>query len=406
MGPLEYGLSAVHWSWFLVPHGTLAYILLRHREHYQRSAVLMAACFDLGCVVYWLVPTAPPWWAGANGNMPPVRRIMAEAGERFWRRLWHPLYHSLQGNPFAAMPSLHFGTSVMAARILSQVGPRQAALGWAYALTLGFGLVYLGEHYVIDLLAGLALAEGIWRAGAAGGAVLRAIAGGRSAAGAAGRLMRTEERRLRARGRRDLRDEELDSSRIRGGRASDDESVGAFQALLQDRRKLLGGVAVVVLLVVRDLRRLPEAGRSRRRGPQARRRGLVLDRHRDRLQRARVRRLRRAVPRHPRRHARRRRSSRRLDLKASYQITMAGLAATRIFSAAGAGGIVLTYWALRKAGMPRRRAACRMVALPGPPVRRLPDRADRLRDPAAHPRPARRRARSAARSCRRRSRRS
>jgi len=163
VGPLEYGLSAIHWSWFLVPHGTLAYILLRHREHYQRSAVLMAACFDIGCVIYWLVPTAPPWWAAANGNMPPVRRIMAEAGERFWRRLWHPLYHSLQGNPFAAMPSLHFGTSVMAARILSQVGPGQAALGWAYALTLGFGLVYLGEHYVADLLAGLALAEGIWR---------------------------------------------------------------------------------------------------------------------------------------------------------------------------------------------------------------------------------------------------
>ena len=53
---------------------------------------------------------------------------------------------------------------------------------------------------------------------------------------------------------------------------------------------------------------------------------------------------------------------RRLDLRASYLITMSGLAATRIFSAAGAGGLVLTYWALRKAGMPRRRAACRMVA--------------------------------------------
>ena len=52
----------------------------------------------------------------------------------------------------------------------------------------------------------------------------------------------------------------------------------------------------------------------------------------------------------------------RLDLRASYQITMAGLAATRIFSAAGVGGVVLTYWALRKAGMPRRRSACRMVA--------------------------------------------
>jgi uncharacterized protein (TIRG00374 family) len=53
---------------------------------------------------------------------------------------------------------------------------------------------------------------------------------------------------------------------------------------------------------------------------------------------------------------------RRLDVHASYQITMAGLAATRIFSAGGAGGIALTYWALRKAGMPRRRTACRMVA--------------------------------------------
>ena len=160
---LDYGLSAVHWSWFLVPHGTLAYILLRHRDEFPRSAVLMAACFDLGCVVYWVLPTAPPWWAAQNGRMPPVRRIMAEAGERFWRRLWRPLYHSLQGNPFAAMPSLHFGTSVMSARVLSQVSRRHGALGWAYALTLGFGLVYLGEHYGVDLIAGLALAEGIWR---------------------------------------------------------------------------------------------------------------------------------------------------------------------------------------------------------------------------------------------------
>ncbi len=46
----------------------------------------------------------------------------------------------------------------------------------------------------------------------------------------------------------------------------------------------------------------------------------------------------------------------------SYEITMAGLAATRLFSAGGAGGIVLTYWALRKARMPRRETAARMVA--------------------------------------------
>jgi putative heme transporter len=52
----------------------------------------------------------------------------------------------------------------------------------------------------------------------------------------------------------------------------------------------------------------------------------------------------------------------RLKWRESYEITMAGLAATRLFSAGGAGGIVLTYWALRKAGMERRQTACRMVA--------------------------------------------
>jgi uncharacterized membrane protein YbhN (UPF0104 family) len=46
----------------------------------------------------------------------------------------------------------------------------------------------------------------------------------------------------------------------------------------------------------------------------------------------------------------------------SYQITMAGLAATRLFAAAGAGGIALTAWALRRSGMEARLVACRMVA--------------------------------------------
>jgi uncharacterized protein (TIRG00374 family) len=51
-----------------------------------------------------------------------------------------------------------------------------------------------------------------------------------------------------------------------------------------------------------------------------------------------------------------------LEWGESYQITLAGLAATRLFSAGGAGGILLTYWALRKAGMERRQSVCRMVA--------------------------------------------
>lgn len=52
----------------------------------------------------------------------------------------------------------------------------------------------------------------------------------------------------------------------------------------------------------------------------------------------------------------------RIDMRASGLITLAALAASALFSAAGAGGMALTYWALRKAGMERRRAVCRMVA--------------------------------------------
>lgn len=157
----DVALSWVHWIWFITPHLTLGYILMRHRRQFLRSALSMAAVFDMGLVFYWRYPTAPPWWAAHNANMPPVRRIMAEAGEKYWRQLWTPLYDSLSGNPFAAMPSLHFATSVMGAHLLGDVSPAAGRIGWAYAGALGFALVYLGEHYVIDLIAGGALAEGI-----------------------------------------------------------------------------------------------------------------------------------------------------------------------------------------------------------------------------------------------------
>jgi uncharacterized protein (TIRG00374 family) len=51
----------------------------------------------------------------------------------------------------------------------------------------------------------------------------------------------------------------------------------------------------------------------------------------------------------------------RIDWRASYEITMAGLAATRLFAAAGSGGVALTVWALRRAGLDRRAVAAQMV---------------------------------------------
>lgn len=151
-------LSWVHWVWFFEPHLALAWILARHPEHFARSARQMSAVYDLGCAVYFAAPTAPPWWASEQGHTDErVRRIMVEVGEEQWGRAWPILYDSLGGNPWAAMPSLHFATSLMAALLLAEAGPAEGAAGWTYAAALGFALVYLGEHYVLDLLAGAAI---------------------------------------------------------------------------------------------------------------------------------------------------------------------------------------------------------------------------------------------------------
>lgn len=150
-----------HWLWFLVPHGTALFVLLRHRERFERTALHTYAVFDLGLIGYWSLPTAPPWYASQQGRAPDLRRMMVEHGEEFWGDRWGPMYGFLGGNPLAAMPSLHFATSVMAAHLLQEVGPVHGAIGYTYAATLGFALVYLGEHYVVDLLAGLALTQSV-----------------------------------------------------------------------------------------------------------------------------------------------------------------------------------------------------------------------------------------------------
>ncbi len=155
---LDRFLTWVHWLWFFEPYLALALILVRHNDRFPRSARQLAAVFDLGAVAYFLAPTAPPWWSSEQGlTGEEVRRIMIGVGKETWGPAWPAMYDALGGNPWAAMPSLHFATATMAAISLSEAGRVEGAVGWSYALTLGFALVYLGEHYVTDLIAGAAL---------------------------------------------------------------------------------------------------------------------------------------------------------------------------------------------------------------------------------------------------------
>ena len=200
---LDRVLVWAHWVWFMVPHGSLALHPHASSRRFPRAAVMTYAVFDIGAAIYWLLPTAPPWYAASEAGRavaerrlgkapsvaivePEVRRMMVEYGEFFWRDGWGPLYSVLGGNPLAAMPSLHFATSLMAALLLAEVGPVAGALGFAYAATLGFALVYLGEHYVVDLLAGAALTGAVRRLAPRAGPVCGAGRSGRGGAGGAG----------------------------------------------------------------------------------------------------------------------------------------------------------------------------------------------------------------------------
>jgi membrane-associated phospholipid phosphatase len=158
VGLIDRFLTWTHWLWFFEPHLALALILIRRNERFPTAARQMAAVFDIGCAVYFALPTAPPWWSSEEGlTGEEVRRIMVEVGEETWGSAWPTMYGTLGGNPWAAMPSLHFATSLLAALSLAEAGKLEGAIGWGYAGTLGFALVYLGEHYVTDLLAGALL---------------------------------------------------------------------------------------------------------------------------------------------------------------------------------------------------------------------------------------------------------
>jgi membrane-associated phospholipid phosphatase len=159
---LDRALTGLYLTWEAEPHLALAVLLLRRPERFAAAAVRQAAAFDLTLLGYWLAPSAPPWWAsekegrmdGRVQRVPP--RVIREArGE--------PLEQddNAGANPWAAMPSDHFAAALAAALTLRDLHPAAGAAGLAYALALGFALVYLGEHYVTDLLAGAALAAGV-----------------------------------------------------------------------------------------------------------------------------------------------------------------------------------------------------------------------------------------------------
>jgi membrane-associated phospholipid phosphatase len=121
------------------------------REYYWRFvAALLLMCF-LAFVTYLFWPSAPPWY-----QLHDVVKINDQTVRTLWGyTLVTPLYHSFNSNPFAAFPSLHAAFPALAA-VYAWQRYRLLALGLVlWTLAVMVSIVYLGEHYVVDALAGM-----------------------------------------------------------------------------------------------------------------------------------------------------------------------------------------------------------------------------------------------------------
>lgn len=114
---------------------------------------------SLGVLIYALVPTAAPWTASnLFGLLPPLNRfshVILESSAPV-------LTGGFDLNPVAAMPSLHAAFPILSSLLLWGLCRWKALPFCIYTLIILFAIVYTGDHYVTDVLAGLVLAAGCY----------------------------------------------------------------------------------------------------------------------------------------------------------------------------------------------------------------------------------------------------
>jgi membrane-associated phospholipid phosphatase len=170
-----YTPTAVHWydalatlvyaSHFIATPALAAVLWLRNRAIWLAYITRVIVLAFSGLVTYVLFPEAPPWLAARDGLIDPVARTSARGWIWLHAGNLQEILDSAQrdgANPVAAMPSLHVAFATLVALfIATRIAGRKRYLLWLYPLAMGVVLVYTGEHYVLDLIAGVAYALGV-----------------------------------------------------------------------------------------------------------------------------------------------------------------------------------------------------------------------------------------------------
>jgi hypothetical protein len=130
------------------------WLYLQHRSHYSliRNSFLLSAL--AGLLVYWLFPVAPPRLLPGFGFVDTVQRYSSIS---YQAQSLKPFV-----NPFAAVPSLHFGWSLLIGVGIIRATPRP--IGWVCGLLLPalmlIAVVATANHFVFDAVAGLVICLG------------------------------------------------------------------------------------------------------------------------------------------------------------------------------------------------------------------------------------------------------
>ena len=142
------------------------YLWVWHRSTYGLVRTAFLASGAIGVVIYALYPVAPPRlipFVGYVDTMAVLDRVGYQAQEA-----------QAFVNPYAAVPSLHFGWSMLLGGAVAWVGRRHVSLvvfGVLWPVLMLFSVVMTANHFIVDAaagaivsLAGLAIAEAMRRA--------------------------------------------------------------------------------------------------------------------------------------------------------------------------------------------------------------------------------------------------
>jgi membrane-associated phospholipid phosphatase len=159
----DYGVWGVYMTHFFVVWVVAAVLWRVSRRRFRRYIFLTMTLTLAAFLTYWLYPAQPPWLAGDGMSFPVVDRIVPQV----WGQLGiHTVQSAYENDNFvntvAAMPSLHAAYPFMLMLFFWPAGRLVRVVLGAYALAMAFTLVYGGEHFVVDILIGWAMALAAW----------------------------------------------------------------------------------------------------------------------------------------------------------------------------------------------------------------------------------------------------